>query len=198
MELFSEKQKTKILSSSGLDNLDVDCFISKVFSNKLIISVLPMQKVDFSEFSEGYNLEVKIYTPNGIAIFTSNVSKKISSKEIEIIYDKNDIKIENIRQNPRYQANCPLTVFRPLRGNVEGHLIDISVRGLRFFSNTPLEVDSTFEIMLSLSDTIGKIIFTGKILDKTGLPEGVHRMLIEEISYLDRQKLTDFCMSLAK
>ena len=157
-----------------------------------------MQKVDFSEFSEGYNLEVKIYTPNGIAIFTSNVSKKISSKEIEIIYDKNDIKIENIRQNPRYQANCPLTVFRPLRGNVEGHLIDISVRGLRFFSNTPLEVDSTFEIMLSLSDTIGKIIFTGKILDKTGLPEGVHRMLIEEISYLDRQKLTDFCMSLAK
>ncbi len=52
--------------------------------------------------------------------------------------------------------------------------------------------------MLNLSDTIGKIILTGRVLDKNGLPEGVHRMIIENISYSDRQKLVDYCMSLAK
>ena len=52
--------------------------------------------------------------------------------------------------------------------------------------------------MLYLSDTIGKIILTGKVLDKTGLPNGIHRMLIEKISYTDRQKLVDYCLSLAK
>ena len=56
---------------------------------------------------------------------------------------------------------------------------------------------SEFEIMLYLSDTVGKILLTGKVLDKTGLPDGVHRMIIEKISYNDRQKLIDYCMSLA-
>ena len=117
---------------------------------------------------------------------------------MEISYDEQKAKIEDIRQNPRYQSDCPITIFRPLQGNIESNLIDISVRGLRFFSPEDLEADSVFEIMLYLSDTIGKIILTGRVLDKAGLPEGVHRMIIEEISYSDRQKLVDFCMSLAK
>ena len=59
-------------------------------------------------------------------------------------------------------------------------------------------VNSEFELMLNLSESVGKIILTGKILDKTGLPSGIHRMVIEKISNLDRQKLVDYCMSLAK
>jgi hypothetical protein len=85
-----------------------------------------------------------------------------------------------------------------LLGNIDGQLIDISVRGIRFFSEIPLDVNSEFEIMLNLSDTVGKIILTGRVLDKIGLPEGVHRMVIENISNTDRQKLVDYCMSLAK
>ena len=124
--------------------------------------------------------------------------KVLSDKEMEISFDENNVKVEDVRQNPRYQTDCPITIFRPLQDNIETKLIDISVRGLRFYSEIPLDVNSEFEIMLYLSDTIGKIILTGKILDKTGLPEGVHRMLIEQISYIDRQKLVDYCMSLTK
>lgn len=198
MDFIAEKQKTKIFSESGLDDLYVDGYVKKVSSNKLTIAISQTQECDFSEFEKGFILDVKIYTPRGIAIFDSNLLKINSLKEIEISYDKNNVKIENTRQNPRYEANCPITIFRPLLGNIDGHLIDISIRGLRFFSEIPLDSDSKFEIMLYLSDTIGNIILTGRILDKTGLPKGVHRMLIEEISYSDRQKLTDFCMSLAR
>lgn len=72
------------------------------------------------------------------------------------------------------------------------------MRGLRLYSQVPLDVNSEYEIMLNLSESVGKIILTGRVLDKTGLPDGVHRMLIEDISYTDRQKLVDYCMSLAK
>ncbi|MCR5265951.1 MAG: PilZ domain-containing protein [Cyanobacteria bacterium RUI128] len=198
MNLLAEKQKTKIVSESGIDTLDVDCFVKKYSDNKIVLAVSPIQKNDFSDFEKDYDLDVKVFTPNGILIFKSKVLKIISSKELEISFDEKNTKLENTRQNPRYQSECPITIFRPLQGNIESHLIDISVRGLRFYSEIPLDVNSEFEIMLNLSNSIGKIILTGRILDKTGLPEGVHRMIIEKISYSDRQKLVDYCMSLAK
>lgn len=195
MNLLAEKQKTKIVSEFGTD---VDCYIKKVSNNRLILGISFGQKTDFSELASGDKLDVKVFTPKGIVIFSTNITKFVNEKEIEISYSKDELKVEDTRQNPRYQADCPITIFRPLAGNIDGKLIDISVRGLRFYSEIPLDVNSNFEIMLYLSDTIGKIILTGRVLDKTGLPDGVHRMIIEKISYSDRQKLVDYCMSLAK
>lgn len=197
MSLVAEKQKIKIISESGFDILDVDCFIRKCFDNKLIVSALPTSKMNFAEFEVGYEIDAKVYTPKGIVVFKSEVLKIISESELEIMYSQQSAKVEDIRQNPRYNVDCPITIFRPLQGNIETKSIDISIRGLRFYSSVSLDVNSEFEIMLKLSDTIGKIIFTGRVLDKTGLSEGVHRMIIEDISYADRQKLVDYCMSLA-
>lgn len=197
MDLLGEKQKTKLFADFGSDSINLDCYIKKYSTDKILLSLNLNQNSDFSELEEGDDVEVKIYTPKGIVIFNSEIEDIFSPTEIEISYNENNIKIEDTRQNPRYNTDCPMTIFRPLQGNIDTHLIDISVRGLRFFSETPLEVDSIFEIMLYLSDTIGKIILTGRVLDKTGLPDGVHRMIIEEISYSDRQKLVDFCLSLA-
>lgn len=198
MNLLNEKQKTKVVSDSGLGYLDVDCFIKKKFNNKIILSLTANQKNDFKDFEKGYDLNVKVYTPKGLVIFDSEVLNVMSDVDMEISYNEKNVKVEDIRKTPRYQSNCPITIFRPLQGNIDTNLIDISVRGLRFFSDVSLDVNSEFEIMLYLSDTIGKIILTGKVLDKTGLPDGVHRMLIEKISYADRQKLVDYCLSLAK
>ncbi len=198
MNLLGEKQKTKVISDSGLDNLDVDCYIKKLSNNKIIIAITPNQKNGFEDFKSGYELDVKVFTPKGIVIFKSEVTKIISDKEMEISYNEKDTKVEDTRQNPRFQTDCPITIFRPLQGNIDSKLIDISVRGLRFYSEIPLDVNSEFEIMLYLSDTIGKIILTGRVLDKKDLPEGIHRMIIEKISYTDRQKLVDYCLSLAK
>ena len=198
MSLVAEKQKTKIVSESGFDPLESDCYIKKLNGNRIILSVALTGKSDFLDYEDGYELDVKVYTPKGIVIFSSEVLKVLSKNEMEISYSEREAKVEDIRQNPRYQVDCPITIFRPLQGNIEGKLIDLSVRGLRFFSEISLDVNSEFEIMLYLSDTIGKIIFTGRVLDKSGLPDGVHRMIIENISYTDRQKLVDFCMSLTK
>ena len=198
MNLLGEKQKTKITSESGFDTLDVDCVIKKCSGSKLTLTLSQNQKSDFSDFEQGFDLDVKVFTPKGIVIFKSEILKILSKTEVEISYNENIVKVEDTRQNPRYQSDCPITVFRPLEGNIESHLIDISVRGLRFYSPVPLNVNSEYEIMLNLSETTGKIILTGRVLDKNGLPEGVHRMIIENISYSDRQKLVDYCMSLAK
>ena len=197
MSLVAEKQKTKITSESGFDLVEADCCIKKCADDKLILMSLSASKTDFSDFEIGYELDVKVYTPGGIVIFNSEVIKLDSKNEMEITYSDKYAKVQDIRQNPRYNVDCPITIFRPLQGNIESKLIDISVRGLRFYSNIDLDVDSEFEIMLNLSETIGKIIFTGRVLDKTGLPEGAHRMIIENISYADRQKLVNYCMSLA-
>lgn len=198
MNLLSEKQKTKITSDSGFDTLDVDCVIKKCSNNKLNLQLSQNKKTDFTDFENGFDLDVKVFTPRGIVIFKSQVLKIVSKDEIEISYNETETKVEDVRQNPRYKSNCPVTIFRALEGNIESHLIDISVRGLRLYSQVPLDVNSEYEIMLNLSESVGKIILTGRVLDKTGLPDGVHRMLIEDISYTDRQKLVDYCMSLAK
>jgi hypothetical protein len=198
MNLLGEKQKTKVISDTGFDILDVDCYIKKYSVNKITVAISPNIPQTFEDFKIGSELDVKVFTPKGIVIFSSEVLKTVSDKEIEISYCEENSKVEDTRQNPRFNTNCPITIFRPLLGNIESNLIDISVRGLRFYSEIPLDVNSEFEIMLYLSDTIGKIILTGKILDKKDLPEGVHRMIIEKISYADRQKLVDYCMSLAK
>lgn len=197
MTLLNERQKTKVIFDSDFETVDIDCFI-KNFSAKLItLAVLPNQKFSFEELAPDSKLIVKIFTPKGILIFSSNVQKIISNSEIVVLNKELEGKLEDIRSTPRYQANCPITIFRPLLGNIEAQLVDISVRGLRFFSEISLDVNSEFEILLNLSDTVGKIILTGRVLDKIGLPDGIHRMVIEKISNSDRQKLVDYCMSLA-
>lgn len=198
MNLLGEKQKTKIFSDSLSTESGLDCYIKKYSSSKLTLVSVAGQKSDFSDLIKGDNLDVKVYTPKGILIFSSEITSVVSDNEIEILYNEKDTKLEDTRKNPRYSTDRPITIFRPLLGNIETHLIDISVRGLRFYSEISLEVDSVFEIMLYLSDTDDKVLLKGRVLDKTGLPDGIHRMIIEEISYADRQKLVDFCMSLAK
>lgn len=197
MTLLNERQKTKVIFESDFETVDIDCFI-KNFSAKIITLVtLPNQKFTFEDVTLDSELIVKIFTPKGILIFASSVQKLISVSEIIVVNNENDAKLEDIRSTPRYEASCPITIFRPLLGNVDAQLVDISVRGLRFFSEISLDVNSEFEILLNLSDTVGKIILTGRVLDKVGLPDGIHRMVIEKISNSDRQKLVDYCMSLA-
>ena len=188
MNLLAEKQKTKIVSDSGLDRLDVDCYVKKVHDDKIVLGVSPVLKTDFSDFKNGYVLEARVFTPKGILIFNSEVLS-VSAKEMEIVYNESEARLENIRQNPRYQTECPITIFRPLQGNIESHLIDISVRGLRFYSEVPLDVNSEFEIMLYLSDTIGKIILTGRVLDKTGHARPCIHEILEPTLELFHEKI---------
>ena len=198
MTLLNERQKTKVIFDSDFETIEIDCFIINFSYKNITLNTLPNQKNNFDELSTNSEPTIKIFTTKGILIFTSKIEKLISSKEIVILNNEAIGKIEDTRKTPRYEANCPITIFRPLLGNIDAQLVDISVRGLRFFSETDLDVNSEFELMLNLSESVGKIILTGKILDKTGLPSGIHRMVIEKISNLDRQKLVDYCMSLAK
>ena len=197
MSLLNVRQKTKLIFNSDFERVETDCFIKNFTQKSLTLSLLPNQENNFDEINQKTQILVKIFTTRGILIFTSQAEKLISSKEIIITNKESEGKLEDIRSTPRYQATCPITIFRPLLGNAEGKLIDISVMGLRFFSETSLDVNSEYEIMLNLSGSIGKILLTGKVLDKTGLAEGVHRMVIVEISNSDRQKLVNYCMSLA-
>lgn len=197
MTLLNERQKTKVFFETEFETIELDCFI-KNFSQKIItLSLLPNQNYTFEELTPETEVITKIFTPKGILIFTSDIEKFVSAQEIIISNYEQNAKLEDIRSTPRYQTNCTATIFRPLLGNIEIQLIDISVRGLRFRSEIDLDVNSEFEIMLNLSDTVGKIILTGKVLGKDGLPDGVHRMVIEKLSNADRQKLVDYCLSLA-
>ena len=108
-------------------------------------------------------------------------------------YDKDAIRIENRRRIKRYSANCDLVIFRPLLGNIDTKIIDISTSGLRYYSDVPLEAGSEYDCKLILRPTEAKILFKGKILDNKGLPAGVYRMFINKISYKEKQMLLDYC-----
>lgn len=198
MNFLAEKQKTNLLYNSGSDIINLDCFVAKFDSNTIRLKLNQNQKNDFNDFIEDDEVNVKIYTPKGILVFKSEILNIISETELIISFDENNTKLENIRQNPRYKTDCPMTIFRALQGNIDAKVIDISLGGLRFYSDVPLDANSEFEIILYLSDTIGKVMLTGQVLDKTGLPEGIHRMLIKEISYPDKQKLVNYCLTLAE
>lgn len=198
MALLNEKQKVKIIFETEFETVDVDCFIKSFSSKNITLSTFPNGKTGFEDLTEKTKVLVKVFTSKGLLIFDSCAQKIISDTSIVIENNESSVKPQNMRENPRYSASCPITIFRPLKGNIEAQLVDISIKGLRFFSTVSLEKNSKYEIMLNLSQSVGKIILTGKILDKEGLPEGIHRMVIEKISNSDRQKLVEYCMSLAQ
>ena len=88
MDILGEKQKTKIIADLGFEEVEADCFIKKITSDRIVLQTFPNQKTDFSEFNKDCKLEVKVFTPKGIVIFRSNIVQKISDKELEILFDK--------------------------------------------------------------------------------------------------------------
>ena len=84
-------------------------------------------------------------------------------------------------------------IFRPLLGNIETQLIDLSTSGLRYYSDIPLDAGAEFDCKLILKPTDAKILFKGRVLDNKGLPAGVYRMYINKIAYKDKQVLLDYC-----
>ncbi len=193
MGLFQENQKAKIIFEADDKIVEMDCYIGKIYYDRIKLE-LPKAANRYSQYLKtGNKITVNVFSQVGVLIQESIILSSPLEKEFTIEYDMDSIKIENRRRIKRYSANCDLIIFRPLLGNIETQIIDISTRGLKYYSDIPLEAGSIFDCKLLLKPTDNKILFKGRITDNKGLPAGVYRMVIHKIAYKDKQMLLDFC-----
>ncbi len=193
MALFQENQKAKIIFEADNKIVEMDCYIEKIYYDRLKLN-LPKAASRYNPYLKaGTKLTVNVFSHLGILEQDSIIITSPLEKEFTVEYDVDAIRINNRRRIKRYSASCDLIIFRPLLGNIETQIIDISTRGLRYYSDIPLEAGSIFDCKLLLKPTDKKILFKGRITDNKGLPAGVYRMVIHKIAYKDKQTLLDFC-----
>ncbi len=193
MGLFQENQKAKIIFEANDKIVEIDCYIEKIYYDRLKLE-LPKAASRYTPYLKtGKYLTINVFSRIGVLIQDSIVLTSPLEREFTVEYDKDAIRIENRRRIKRYSANCDLVIFRPLLGNIDTKIIDISTSGLRYYSDVPLEAGSEYDCKLILRPTEAKILFKGKILDNKGLPAGVYRMFINKISYKEKQMLLDYC-----
>lgn len=193
MGLFQENQKAKIIFEADDKVVEMDCYIEKIYYDRLKLK-LPKAANRYTPYLKtGNKLTLNVFSHAGVIVQDSIILNSPLEKDFIIEYDMDAVKIENRRRKKRYSANCDLIIFRPLLGNIETQLIDLSTSGLRYYSDIPLEAGSEFDCKLILKPTDAKILFKGRILDNKGLPAGVYRMFINKIAYKDKQRLLDYC-----
>jgi len=198
MGLVQVNQKTKIIFDANDRVIEMDCYVEKVYYDRIALA-LPKSFIRYSEFLRVSNeIKVSIFSYAGIISLNSIIITSPMENEFTVEYDPDNIEIKNARKSPRYSSSCEITIFRPLIGNIETRLIDISTRGVRFYSDFPIEAGTEYDCRVTLPGRYGKILFKGKILDNKGLPAGVYRMLIDKIAYKDKQLLFDYCSSLGQ
>lgn len=193
MGLFQENQKAKIIFEADDKVVEMDCYIEKIYYDRLKLS-LPKAANRYNPYLKtGNKIVINVFSHVGILIQDSIILTSPQEKEFTVEYDMDAVRIENRRRIKRYSANCDLVIFRPLLGNIETQLIDLSTSGLKYYSDIPLEAGAEYDCKLMLRPTDAKILFKGKILDNKGLPAGVYRMYINKISYKEKQMLLDYC-----
>lgn len=198
MGLFQENQKAKITFVSDDKIVEMDCYIAKIYYDRLKIELPNMAERYFQDLKAGTSIKLNIFSQVGIINQESVVLSSPQEVDFMIEYDPDAIEVVNRRQGKRYSANCNLIIFRPLLGDIETQLIDISTRGLRYYSDIPLETGFEYDCKVFLTPTENQILFRGKVLDNKGLPAGVFRMMIDRISYKDKQTLLNYCENYLK
>lgn len=198
MGLFQENQKAKIIFEADDKVVEMDCYIEKIYYDRIRLR-LPKAANRYTPYLKtGNKITVNVFSHAGVLVQDSVILTSPLEKEFTVEYDMDAIRIENRRRIKRYSANCNLIIFRPLLGNIETQLIDLSTSGLRYYSDIPLEAGSEYDCKLMLKPTDAKILFKGKVLDNKGLPAGVYRMYINKIAYKDKQILLDYCETTLK
>src|SRR5574344_618315 len=193
MDLFQVNQKTQIIFEAIDKVIEMDCYIEKIYYDRIALA-LPKAFSRYSDYLKvSKEIKIMVFSHAGIVSFDSIIITSPMENEFTVEYDPDSVKIQNARKSPRYPVSCELTIFRPLVGNIDTRLIDISARGVRFYSDFPLDAGTEFDCRVTLSEKAGKILFKGKVLDNKGLPTGVYRMIIDKIAYKDKQILLDYC-----
>ena len=198
MGLFQENQKAKIIFEADNKIVEMDCYIEKIYYDRLKLG-LPKAADRYTPYLKtGNSITINVFSHAGVLVQDSVILTSPLENAFTIEYDADEIRIENRRRTKRYSTNSDLIIFRPLLGNIETQMLDISTRGLRYYSDVPLEAGSEYACKAILKPTSQKILFKGKILDNKGLPAGVYRMIISKIAYKDKQILFDYCTTVLK
>lgn len=193
MGLFQDNQKAKIIFEADDKVVEMDCYIEKIYYDRLKLKLPKAADRYIPYLKTGNRLTLNVFSHAGVISQDSIILTSPLEKAFTIEYDVDSVKINNRRRKKRYLTNCDLIIFRPLLGNIETQLIDLSTSGLRYYSDIPLDAGAEFDCKLILKPTDAKILFKGRVLDNKGLPAGVYRMYINKIAYKDKQVLLDYC-----
>ena len=109
------------------------------------------------------------------------------------------MKGEEQRRQIRVFTSIPIT-FHTEKGSGEmnGHMVDISLSGIRFTSREPLQTDDILKMKFILPNNLG-CIFLGKIVTKVeGKDQMIYGINFFKQDTVDRMNLSEYIMDAKK
>lgn len=191
-----EGQKTKLIfkTADGSEK-EFDCFVKKVFSDRLSLD-FPRELLDYACYlDEGTELPVKIFTPTGVKAFDSIIINSPYEPEFVIEFVEDHIQIQR-REFMRVELKVKVIVERAGKDNIVTETLDISGGGIRFLYDGDFKFQEEVGILLYLPYAIRSIKAKGYIIKPEHLPQDQHVLLFTAIDESDRDKIIKQCFDI--
>lgn len=187
MGLVQINQKAKIIFDSEGHSVELDCTVDDVLFDRIRLVFVKsfMRYLDYLDV--GNELLIKVFAPQGIIQFHSMVISSPMEKYFEIEYDEDAINLE-MDYSAKIDKLDNLIIKRPLLGNISTKIISMDKTWLSFCTVTPLNVNSTFDFVMTLDNE--EVSFKGKIVNETD--ENTFKVQILEISKHDKDVYYNF------
>ena len=164
MNLFNEGQKLALLFNKDSNIVEIICTIEKIFDDRLQL-VLPQYFMRYIAYlQEGTQLTAKVFSKLGTVDFNTMIIDSPLDENFTIELDYNALKLATGDEIPTIKAVDFLEI------HINNSLIrvktfEITTEYLKFSSNKDFSVGDTFDGVLILPKSYGKINFVGEIVE---------------------------------
>lgn len=169
-----------------------ECVTKDVGNDRLALAV-PRENPDFSRyFQEGKEIEVFIYSPEGIATFKSMIIDSCPTSDFVIEYCGEYSVIER-RRYPRAYFETKLILERLTCQQLVATTVDIGGCSVKFTYETPFRPNEWVNSKLYIPLLPAPIRIAGTIVKKNHLAEKEYVLLYNNISEEGREKIIEKC-----
>lgn len=169
-----------------------ECVTKQVESDRLYLNV-PKENPDFvRHFKEGKEIDVFVYSPEGIATFNSIIIDSSPESDFSIEYCGEYSVIER-RRFPRAYFETKLILERLTCQQLVATTVDIGGNSLKFTYETPFRTNEWVNTRLYIPQLPAPIRTAGTIIKKNHLGEKEYILLFNNINEEARQTILEKC-----
>jgi len=182
MGLVQINQKAKIIFDSEGHSVELDCTVDEVLFDRIRLVFTKSFMRYLNALEPGNELLIKVFAPQGVIQFHSMVISSPLEKFFEIEYDEDAINLE-MDYSSKIDNLDNLIIKRPLLGDISTKIINMDVTWLSFCTVTPLNLNSTFDFIITLDNE--EILFKGRLVGEVA--ENCYKAQIIEMSGHDKK-----------
>ena len=182
MGLVQINQKAKIIFDSEGHSVELDCTVDEVLFDRIRLVFTKSFMRYLNALEPGNELLIKVFAPQGVIQFHSMVISSPLEKFFEIEYDEDAINLE-MDYSSKIDNLDNLIIKRPLLGDISTKIINMDVTWLSFCTVTPLNLNSTFDFIITLDNE--EIMFKGRLVGE--VTENCYKAQIIEMSGHDKK-----------